>query len=57
MHRSAQLVLLLGVALAAIAYRVAFVAARRLAVERPRRHAPTVQQPGGETDRRVAGAA
>jgi hypothetical protein len=35
MHRSAQIALLLLLALLAMAYRLAFIAARRLAVEAP----------------------
>ncbi len=36
MNRSMQIALLLALALAAVAYRVIFVAARRMAVEAPR---------------------
>jgi hypothetical protein len=36
-HRSAQLTLLLALAVVAIAYRLAFIAARRLTVEAPNR--------------------
>jgi hypothetical protein len=37
MHRSAQIALLLLLALLAVVYRLAFIAARRLAVEAPRK--------------------
>ena len=37
MHRSTQVALLLLLALMAIAYRLVFIAARRLAVEAPRK--------------------
>jgi hypothetical protein len=56
LHRSAQIALLLALAALAVAYRLAFIAARRLAVEAPRAHAPATHQQNNTTGRPAGGA-
>ncbi len=56
MQRSAQIILLLALVLVAVAYRAAFLAARRLAVEERRAHAPATYPKDPTTGRPAGGA-